>query len=134
MVERVFASAIGTDRILLPSFDRTRNPIATIQDSMPRYGAFVALDSDSGEYREIEELIDAPGPRAAAQQVIGSGAVEPGSRPLILIIEEPAASIFTSDDRGQAITVAEDLQRAVQGEQDRPILYVSSANGLVRVD
>ena len=97
---------------------------------MPRYSAFVALDSGPGEYREIEELIDAPGPRAAAQQVIESAAVVPGSRPLILMIEEPAASIFTADDRGRAITVAEDLRRAVRDDLEQPALHVLSGDDL----
>ncbi len=92
---------------------------------MPRYSAFVALDSGCGEYREIEEPIDAPNPYAAAQHVIESGAVEAWSRlPLILVIEEQAASIFTADTLGQVITTDEDLRRAVEEERDRPQLHV----------
>lgn len=91
---------------------------------MPRYSAFVALDSGPGEYHEIEDLIEAPDPRAAAQQVIRSVAAQAGPRPLIVIIEEVAASIFTVDHHGQAITTDEDLRRAADEERNRPQLHV----------
>lgn len=95
---------------------------------MPRYCAFVALDSGPGEYREIDDLIDAPDPRAAAQQAIGTDAVETGSRPLILVIEERAASLFTVDDLGRAVTTDEDIRRAVEEERGRPQLHVLSGS------
>jgi hypothetical protein len=70
---------------------------------MPTYSAFVALDSGPGHYREIEELIDAPDSRTAAQQLIELGTIDPGDCfPLILVIEEPAAWIFIADYMGQA--------------------------------
>lgn len=84
---------------------------------MPRYAAFVALDSGLGEYREIEDLVEAPNPRAAAQQVIASDASPAGSRPLILVIEERAASLFTADDLDRVITTNDDLRRAVEEER-----------------
>lgn len=91
---------------------------------MPRYSAFIALDSGPGEYREIEDLIDAPGPRAAAELLIGSEVAPVGSCPLILVIEERAASLFTADYLGRAITTDEDLRRTVVDERDRPQLHV----------
>jgi hypothetical protein len=91
---------------------------------MPRYAAFVALDSGAGEYREIEDLVDAPDPRAAAQYVIASDASPAGSRPLILVIEERAAALFTADHLGRAITTDEDLRHAIEEERGRPQLHV----------
>lgn len=92
---------------------------------MARYSAFVALDSGLGHYQELDELIDAPDPRAAAQQVIDSGAIEPAqSFPLVLIVEEHAVSIFTRDRQRHAVAPMEGIRQRLREGQDPPQLRV----------
>src|SRR5437764_14915202 len=79
---------------------------------MPRYSAFIALDTGPGHYQELEEVIDAADPRAAAQQAIELTAIHPDDQfPVILIVEERDVSIFSRDDDGQAVTTDEDSPR-----------------------
>lgn len=88
---------------------------------MPRYSVFLALDSGPGQYQELDDLVEAPDPRAAAQQLIDSGAIDLGERfPLMLIIEERAASLFTRDQRGEAVTPVEDIRRRLKDRQSTP--------------
>jgi hypothetical protein len=82
---------------------------------MPRYSAFVATDDGPGHYQEIEQVIDAPDPRSAAQQAIDVAAIDPDDQfPVILVVEEAAVSIFSRDDAGRAATPTEDFPRLLQ--------------------
>jgi hypothetical protein len=80
--------------------------------AMPRYSAFVALSDGPGRHQELEELIEAEGPRAAAQRAIDRAAIHPDDQfPVILIVEERHVSVFSRDDDGLAVTPDEDFAR-----------------------
>jgi hypothetical protein len=88
---------------------------------MTRYSVFLALDSGPGQYLELDDLVEASDPRTAAQKVIDRGAMDLGEQfPLMLIIEERAASLFTRDQRGQAVTPVEDIHRQLKDRQHVP--------------
>src|SRR5437660_11724302 len=88
---------------------------------MPRYSAFLALDN--GDYREVDELIEAPDSRTAAQRLIASDVIEPGDDfPVILIVEELAISVFTCDRLGRVVTPAQHVRKEVDDERGRPPL------------
>jgi hypothetical protein len=79
---------------------------------MPRYSAFIALDTGPGHYQELDELIEASDPRTAAQVAIELMAVHPDDEfPVILIVEEGNMAVFSRDDDGQPITPDEDWPR-----------------------
>ena len=52
---------------------------------------------------------------------------------LILVIEERAASLFTTDDLGRAVTTHEDIRRAVEEERGRPRLHVLPGSDAGRI-
>lgn len=80
--------------------------------AMPRYSAFVALDEGPGYLQELDHLIDAPDPRAAAQQAFQLAMIHPDDQfPQVLIVEEQAVSIFVRGDHGEAVTPDEDFAR-----------------------
>jgi hypothetical protein len=82
---------------------------------MRRYSAFVALSDGPGRYQELEEVIEAPDPRAAAQRAIDLAAIHPDDQfPVILIVEERDVSVFSRDDDGQAVTPTEDFPRLLE--------------------
>lgn len=90
---------------------------------MPHYSAFIALPS--GDYREVDGLIDAPDPQAAAQQVIDANLLDPKDDfPLVLVVEEQAVSVFTRDRRGRVATPAADIDRRLRERHDGPNLRI----------
>ncbi len=96
---------------------------------MPRYSAFVALGDGPGHYQELEEVIEAPDPRAAAQQAIDLATIHPDDQfPVILIVEEQAISIFSRDDDGQAVTPDEDFPRLLA--KGSAVSYVDAPAGI----
>ncbi len=79
---------------------------------MRRYSAFVALSDGPGRYQELEETIEAPDPRTAAQRAIDRAAIHLDDQfPVILIVEERNVSVFSRNDDGQAVTPDEDFPR-----------------------
>lgn len=77
---------------------------------MPSYSVFIALAS--GDYQEVDWLIDAPDPRSAAQQVIDADVIAPGDDfPLMLIVEEQHVSVFSCDREGRVATPADTINR-----------------------
>src|SRR5262245_25723597 len=83
---------------------------------MPNYSAFIALAS--GDYKEIDWLIDAPDPRAAAQQVIDADVLAPSDDfPLMLIVEEKQVSVFSCDRVGQVATPTDTIDRRLRDRQ-----------------
>ena len=81
---------------------------------MPRYSAYVSVDIGPGHNQEIDELIEAPDPRAAAQRAIEIARLHPDEQfPVILVVEEEDVSIFSRDDEGRAVTPGEDWPRLV---------------------
>ena len=84
---------------------------------MPLFSAFVALDT--GDYAEVDHLIDAPDPESAARQLLESGILEPLDRfPIILVVEERAVSVFTVDRMRQIVTPDEGVRRRIREERD----------------
>jgi hypothetical protein len=82
------------------------------QFKMPRYSAFVAVDDGPGRYQELEELIEAPDPRGAAQRAIELAAIHPDEEfPIVLVVEESQVATFSRDDSGLAVTPDEDFPR-----------------------
>jgi hypothetical protein len=96
---------------------------------MPRYSAFVALSDGRGRYQELEELIEADGPRAAAQQAIDRAAIHPDDQfPVILIVEERHVSVFSRDDDGRAVTPDEDFPRLLAKGPDHIEVYPTESS------
>ena len=93
---------------------------------MPKYSAFIALDNGPGHYQELDELIDAPDPRSAAQRAIELAQIHPDEEfPQLLVIEERAVSIFTTrDDQGQAVTFDEDLPRLAAKGPETVVVHI----------
>jgi hypothetical protein len=91
---------------------------------MPRYSAFVALSDGPGRYQELEDTIEAPDPRSAAQRAIDRAAIHPDDQfPVILIVEERDVSIFSRNDDGQAVTPDEDFSRLMAKGPDMIDIY-----------
>ena len=91
---------------------------------MPRYSAFIALSDGPGRYQELEETIEAPDPRTAAQQAIDRAAIHPDDQfPVVLIVEERNVSVFSRNDDGQAVTPDEDFPRVIAKGPDMIDLY-----------
>ncbi|TMC05440.1 MAG: hypothetical protein E6J41_22090 [Chloroflexi bacterium] len=101
---------------------------------MPRYSAFVALSDGPGRYQELEDTIEAPDPRMAAQQAIDRAAIHPDDQfPVILVVEERHVSVFSRDDHGQAVTPNEDFPRLMAKGPDVIDVYpVESSQVLSR--
>lgn len=90
---------------------------------MPRYSAFIVLDS--GHYREVDEIIDAADPRLAAQRLVDADVIPPGEDfPIILIVEERAISLFTCDRLGKVVTPNQKVRQHLDDERDRPRLHL----------
>ena len=95
---------------------------------MPRYSAFIALDT--GDYREVDDVIEAPDPQGAARQVIDSETIQARDNfPIILIVEEQAVSVFTRDRDGRIATPADTIERHIRDRQDGPKLHLLSEGG-----
>jgi hypothetical protein len=91
---------------------------------MPRYSAFITLDTGPGHYQELDNVIEAADPRSAARRAIELAAIHPDDQfPVILIVEERDVSIFTRDDDGQAVTTDEDFARLLAKGPDVMILH-----------
>jgi hypothetical protein len=83
---------------------------------MPTYSAFIALAS--GDYQEVDWLIDAPDPWAAAKQVVDADVLAPGDDfPLMLIVEEQHVSVFSCDRLGRVATPSDTIDRRLRERQ-----------------
>jgi hypothetical protein len=75
----------------------------------------VAVDDGPGRYQELEELIEAPDPRTAAQQAIKLVHIHPDEEfPIVLVVEESQVAVFSRDDAGLAVTPDEDFPRQLR--------------------
>jgi hypothetical protein len=90
---------------------------------VPQYSAFIALPS--GDYREVDGLIDAPDPQAAAQAVIDADLLpKDDDFPLVMIVEEQAVSVFTRGRQGRVASPADSIERRLRERQDGPRLHI----------
>lgn len=103
---------------------------------MPRYSVFIALSS--GDYREVDWVIEAPNALAAAQHIIDADPINPADNralidpnddfPLLLVVEERRVAIFTRDRRGHATSPAHHVARRHR-DGNGPELHVVPDDG-----
>jgi hypothetical protein len=77
-----------------------------------RYAAYLCLAD--GTYRDLEQTFEARGPREAARQAFDQLDLHRDEEfPELLVVPDDQVHIFTRDDQGRAVTVTEDMPRAM---------------------